>query len=325
MKNGVCCICGVEGRGSIVETREMMFGLGDIFYYLECPSCHTLSLLNTPIDMKEYYTNDYYSFEEQEQRASLGKLLRIQLARKRAQSLVESNSLFWRLSRRLSRTAHHHLWLKEIYKVSFDLKLLDVGCGQGRLLQFMVKEGFRNLTGVDPYIEDSIESNCIKIVKGDLYDVEDDCFDVVLFNHSLEHIDHPKEALKRVKSILCRNGYCIISTPVADSFAFAKYRNHWIQIDAPRHLQVFSRKGLEILASINGFKIERIIFNSNEFQFWGSEQYSVGIPLYSVNSFMVNPSGSIFSKKDVRTYRKEASALNRKNLGDQAIFILRSC
>lgn len=325
MKKAVCCICGEEEGGSIVETREMMFGLRDIFYYYECSNCHVLSLLNTPIDMKKHYPKDYYSFEEQEQGASLRKLLRSQLARKRAQSLIESNSYFWRLFKRLSHTAHHHLWLQEICNVSFDLKLLDVGCGQGRLLQYMAKEGFGNLRGVDPYIEDSIESNCIKIVKGDLCDVKDDCFDVVLFNHSLEHIEYPIETLTHVKSILCRNGYCIISTPVADSFAYTKYRNHWIQIDPPRHLQVFSRRGLEILASITGFKIEKVIFNSNEIQFWGSEQYSLGIPLYSVNSYLVNPSGGIFSKKDVRTFRKKASALNRKNLGDQATFILRSC
>ena len=79
---------------------------------------------------------------------------------------------------------------------------------------------------------------------------------------------------------------------------------------------------MDILAKNTGFRIEKIIFDSTEFQFWGSEQYKRGIPLKGENSYRVNPSKSIFSKGEMRRFKQRAKELNSKNVGDQAAFYL---
>src|ERR1700722_13550952 len=56
----VCEICNSTG-GKIHHVREMMFGWGDEFEYLECPACGCLSLVDVPADLSKYYPESYYS------------------------------------------------------------------------------------------------------------------------------------------------------------------------------------------------------------------------------------------------------------------------
>ena len=65
------------------------------------------------------------------------------------------------------------------------------------------------------------------------------------------------------------------------------------------------------------------MFDSDEFQFWGSEQYKSGISLQSDKSYSVNPAQSIFNQEQVDQFRKKAIQLNRDARGDQAVFYLK--
>ncbi|GAI79538.1 unnamed protein product, partial [marine sediment metagenome] len=50
-------------------------------------------------------------------------------------------------------------------------------------------------------------------------------------------------------------------------------------------------------AQKTGFKITRVLFDSSEYQFIGSEQFKNNIFLRSENSYFNNPEKSIFTKK----------------------------
>jgi hypothetical protein len=95
-------------------------------------------------------------------------------------------------------------------------------------------------------------------------------------------------------------------------------------LDAPRHFFLHSINSLELLAAKAGMKVTRIDYDSNELQFWGSEQYSKGIPLRPDNSLAAAPAKSLFKKSDIRKFRREAKKLNSRNLGDQAVFYLKT-
>ena len=110
--------------------------------------------------------------------------------------------------------------------------------------------------------------------------------------------------------------------PVIDSWAWENYGVNWVQIDAPRHFFVHSRKSIKLLAEKVGLTVKKIIYDSTELQFWGSEQYKGDIPLEVENSYSINPSKSIFSKKKIKMFEKKAKKLNSKGRGDQAIFYL---
>lgn len=59
-----CKICTNKIDNKIYKVKEMMFGLGDSFDYLECHNCGYLQIVEIPSDMKKYYDlNNYYSFK----------------------------------------------------------------------------------------------------------------------------------------------------------------------------------------------------------------------------------------------------------------------
>jgi hypothetical protein len=79
---------------------------------------------------------------------------------------------------------------------------------------------------------------------------------------------------------------------------------------------------MEVLAAQAGLELEEIVWDSDEFQFWGSEQYLRDIPLTDAASYGGDLSKSIFSLDDMKSFRARANQLNALKLGDQAAFYL---
>jgi hypothetical protein len=80
---------------------------------------------------------------------------------------------------------------------------------------------------------------------------------------------------------------------------------------------------MQLLADQTGLEIIDIIYDSTEFQFWGSEQYSRNISLNDEQSYKINPTSSIFSKQEMKAYKIKANLLNQQKTGDSSAFILR--
>jgi SAM-dependent methyltransferase len=136
-----------------------------------------------------------------------------------------------------------------------------------------------------------------------------------MFHHSLEHMPDQEKVLRQAAKLLRPGGVCLVRIPVFPSFAWDRYRENWVQLDAPRHLFVHSRKSLGIIAKQAGLEIERVDFDSTEFQFTGSELYSRGLALSELER--------AFSRRECRAFRRQARQLNRDERGDQAVFFLR--
>ena len=65
-----------------------------------------------------------------------------------------------------------------------------------------------------------------------------------------------------------------------------------------------------------GLKIVRVVYDSTEFQFLGSELYLQDIPLRDERS------QSVFSPAVIQRFALEAARLNALEKGDQAAFLL---
>ena len=143
-----------------------------------------------------------------------------------------------------------------------------------------------------------------------------------MFHHSFEHIYEQRETLRKVRELLAEKGMCIIRVPTVSSFAWKHYGLNWVQFDAPRHFFLHSVKSFTLLANQEKLKIKEVIYDSSDMQFWGSEQNLLNVLLYSPNSFFINPKYSIFNKKKINDFKKEAKRLNQEKIGDQVIFIL---
>jgi predicted SAM-dependent methyltransferase len=144
-----------------------------------------------------------------------------------------------------------------------------------------------------------------------------------MFHHAFEHVPDPLETLVSTARLLVPGGICLIRIPIGGSYAWEHYRTNWVQLDAPRHYFLHTVDSMRLLASRSGLLLDQVIYDSTEFQFWGSEQYQRDIPLYSPQSYKQNPQHSIFTPEQIATFHHQAEELNQQGRGDQAAFYLR--
>lgn len=307
-----CKICLNSSENTFFSVPEMMFGRGTEYNYLECSNCGCLQITNPPEDLSEYYpSGNYYSF-------STGNRLNKFLTTRRANFAYHGRDLLGRiLSLRLGQ--HNSIWLKNIGTQPSDA-ILDVGCGQANLLRDLRELGFDNLTGIDPHITHSEEvDHSFRVLKQSLDEVHD-TYDLIMFHHSFEHVPNPKAVLRKVYDILKPDSYVIIRVPIADSFAWQHYGTHWVQIDAPRHFFLHTRKSIETLAKQTKFNVEEVICDSTAFQFVGSELYKKNLSLRDETG--ARKRSNYFTRMQINQFRKQASVLNAEHKGDQACFYL---
>lgn len=197
--------------------------------------------------------------------------------------------------------------------------ILDVGCGSGAYLVDLAHKGHGNLFGCDPFIPDDINyGDRIFIKKCEIMGMEGS-FDLIRFADSFEHIANPIETLKAVKRLLRRNGKCRIELPVFPNAAWDVFGTDWYEIDAPRHLYLFSRKSLEYICGLVGLKIEEMVYDSAAVQFLSSYMYSLDIPL--LNQFGTNWA-EYMSKEEYDYFQEATEKVNEKGYGDHARLII---
>lgn len=296
-----------------------MFGLGEAFEYVECGDCGSLRLMDVPPDMSAYYPTGYYSLGARE----VPRAPRIEQALRRIRTdllLRGGDSAVGRLALGHRSPPYWFGWLRG--RVTTSSRILDFGCGSGKLLLELRRQGFRRLTGFDPFLEcDIVYPGGLEIFR-ELQPEWGSRFDCVMLHHSFEHIADPEATLARLHDLVAPGGIVLLRTPIADSFAWRRYRTCWVQLDAPRHLFVHTRASIGLLARRTGFRVLTTRCDSRAFQFWASEQYERRIPLLDQRSYRENPANSIFSTTEIDEFERQAAALNEQGDGDQAIFVL---
>ena len=150
----------------------------------------------------------------------------------------------------------------------------------------------------------------------------DGAYDLVMLHHSLEHIPDQVQALREAARLVRPSGAVLVRIPVADSWAWRHYGVDWVQLDAPRHLYLHTRRSLAVVASAAGLRLTRVIHDSEPLQFWGSELYRRGIPLLEPATMKPPGSPSTSSLARSGTSGSAARALNAAGEGDQACFYL---
>ncbi len=296
----------------------MMFGTHELFDYIECSKCGCLQIAEIPKDMAKYYPPEYFSIKPSHTGLKAKEFLRL--------GILKLNRLLPKdiIPRymRLALEPPFVLNLIRDFHISKDSKILEVGCGEGGLLKTLFNLGFENVSGLEPYAECKIRNN-ISIFKIEIEDLNPEAeFDVVIFNHSLEHISNQLSTLEKISTIISRVGICQIRIPLKTDYVWQHFGTNWVQLDAPRHFYLHTVESLTTLARTAGLTVRSAIFDSTEFQFWGSEQYKQNIPLKTKNSYWTNPERSIFRKDQIKVYSRMARKLNRIHQGDQATFYL---
>ena len=324
-KSVLCRVCAGTRAVEWLRAREMMFGTREEFDYFRCGDCGCLQLEVIPENMGEYYSRDYYSCREL---ADLSPRLSERMKRRLLYPRMTRSKLGWpdRLGKTLCKVGSgpplQH-WIDYLEgPLPLDLPILDVGCGSGEDLLGLRNCGFTNLLGVDPYLQKSLFYGCgLEIRKCQLEEITGR-YGLITLHHVFEHLENPKKTLLTAKNLLEKGGRILIRIPMSDSKAFEIYRENWVQLDAPRHITLQTRKSMEHLAKATGLKILRVAYDSSPFQIWGSKQYQKDIPLSDSRSYSQSPSAGLFSKEEIQSFSDESVLLNEQQKGDQAAFVL---
>jgi 2-polyprenyl-3-methyl-5-hydroxy-6-metoxy-1,4-benzoquinol methylase len=297
-----------------------MFGLGGSFSYVQCSNCKTLRIRHVPENIADYYQPFYHGTVA---------LLPDMLGNPIKRWLIEARDKFELTGRGLageliaSRKAAMDLRLVRPLQMKQGESILDVGCGQGRIIARMLSLGVI-AHGVDPFIDADIgsEASGFWVRKGYLEDISQR-YDAILMNHSFEHMPDPEHVLLEVRKRLNPTGRMLLRIPTISCEMWDRYGDRWYQLDAPRHYFLHSRRGIAMLADRTGWRIEKVIDDSEKHQFVGSELYRMECPLNPLTEEGKHRREELISQMDMAAFEEETKRLNAAGRGDQIAVLMR--
>jgi SAM-dependent methyltransferase len=140
-------------------------------------------------------------------------------------------------------------------------RLLEIGSGSGVALARMQALGWQaEGVEVDPLAVKAAQARGVKVHEGDVFKpgFAGAAFDAIASTHVFEHLYDPAPVLRECYRILKPGGRLVVLTPNAESVGHTWYGRAWIGLDAPRHLNLFSRAALQRAAETAGFRIQTL-------------------------------------------------------------------
>jgi len=136
-------------------------------------------------------------------------------------------------------------------------RLLDIGFGAGSYISAAANAGW-NVSGVEvskPAFAQARDAGR-DVFFGQLYEgrYPENYFDVVLAVEVVEHLPQPRDFVLEVARVLRPGGLFWATTPHGRGLSYRLLGVKWSTVSPPEHLQLFSRKGMELLLTNAGFQ-----------------------------------------------------------------------
>lgn len=174
----------------------------------------------------------------------------------------ESNTRYTELRAKFINSFLYRFWLLIDGDISFQQqggagKLLDVGCNEGRGLEFFRNHGF-DAEGLE------LNSNAADVARAKGFTVHgstleefasDNTYDVIVLSNVLEHSLDPGEMLRNIHHLLNVDGQVWISCPNSRSWLRSTFGRFWINWHVPFHVVHFSPETLRSLLKVSQFEI----------------------------------------------------------------------
>jgi SAM-dependent methyltransferase len=232
------------------------------FPVVRCGQCGLVRLNPRPdvSELSTIYPPNYYAYSLVEEAADTGR-----------RGLV-SRLTEWPKVRMYQRRLARILADAE---ASGTIRLLDVGCADGRLLDWYAasSHGSRLEThGID--INEAAVAEARRrghrAVVG-RFETDDELergsFHVILASHVIEHVDDPRAFAQRAYDLLAPGGVFVAATPNVDSADVRLFRSNWGGCHFPRHWTFYDPCTIEALARSVGFDVVRVDYEVNPV-FW---------------------------------------------------------
>jgi SAM-dependent methyltransferase len=238
--DAVCPLCGQ--RPSLPHASGPDFDYatsGDrIWTFRSCATCGIVLLDPRPSEreLPRIYPGDYYAYDFTE-KMSLGH---------RVKALLDRGAARAYLKRARGGPGN----------------VLDVGCGDGRLLRIFGECGIPDarLYGMelDARAVERARARGLQVSLGRFEDVSypDGFFSLAVLQQVIEHVPEPRAFLRRLHRLLAPGAAAVIETPNFASWDHALFRkSYWGGYHIPRHFCIFDRRSLSSLLSQEGFEV----------------------------------------------------------------------
>ncbi len=242
-----CDSCERSNYSVLLKTKDYRFGRPDVHTIVKCRNCGLIFLNPRPTkeSILELYEEEYTPANKT-----------IAPSAKRAQL---SDFKSW-LKRFLPR-----LFGSYVPYIPMNGKVLDVGCGNGGLLEIAASMGCK-VFGVEPNPKSAriCSEKGLHVYCGTLEEARFPgmFFDTIIMSQVLEHVPSPTRTLREVHRIMKPGGRLCVYCPSLDSYLRTLFKRYWHGWHIPFHFYFYTHITLAKLVEDAGFKIGKVDFTT---------------------------------------------------------------
>jgi SAM-dependent methyltransferase len=210
---------------------------GTSYHVCMCEACGTAFLWPAPgeAELIRAYASDYYGAGE-----------------------TKFNPIVERFRNCFSKSRARHL----TRGLKAGARILDVGCGDGRLLRNFQQAGRYELHGIELPGRAAERAGRIPGMQLHIGTLEaaglpDAFFDLVTLVHVFEHLPAPRATLDHLANLMRPGGRLFLAFPNITSWQARAYRGDWFHLDPPRHLSLVPPRMVVAHLESKGFRLVR--------------------------------------------------------------------
>lgn len=232
-----CLLCGSEKHEVLTELCSNMDIMGPFFHgkSSRIAACSSCGHVYVDIDADQDAFTEYYSSE-----------------------YSKSLSYFEVFGYEYTKTYYENIAERISRYISGNARILEIGGGIGELADFLREKGFSDITVMEP------SPRCLKLCQDrgipvinsdgmDLIESLREQFDLIIINHTLEHILRFDRILKTARAMLKPEGSIYIEVPDASQYQNTQFVPYWFF--TYEHLFHMSLDSFENLAAVFGFEV----------------------------------------------------------------------
>ncbi|GMV98213.1 MAG: hypothetical protein AMXMBFR83_25650 [Phycisphaerae bacterium] len=241
-----CPLCGRDDAAERHRVRDHLFGRPGEFRVVQCNGCGLVYLNPRPTleGLAAHYPRAYFCYTP-----VLSGALPPWLA---------MSGIVWHLNVRRIRQ------LERVFgRVPREARVLDVGCGCNAFLYHLHRLRGCDTLGVDTQAEvvEAIRRRLgMSAVLGPLprAGLSAEAFDGVGMYEYIEHEGSPREVLAEARRVTRPGGWLVLETPNVDSPLARLFGRKWCQLDAPRHLVLYTPRTITMMLEQSGYEVVAI-------------------------------------------------------------------
>jgi 2-polyprenyl-3-methyl-5-hydroxy-6-metoxy-1,4-benzoquinol methylase len=271
MKSNKCPVCSNLDIFFSHFGKDFLYQLSNKQLKLfKCNQCHAIFInpVPTETEVKKFYPKTYYSYQKKQKKGFFDKVKSLIIKFNLEKTKI---NLFEKILIIIFKPKFGGL---PLYKKQ-NARFLDIGCGTGENLSILNQYDWKSFgIELDKEAVAIARKNNLNVKQSSLEKISfKEKFDCIRIWHVFEHLKNPNTSLKKIKSLLKKDGEILMAVPNSKSLAYKLFRQYWYNLDCPRHLINYCPETIAFLCKKHGLKITEIKFATVGFLLGGISNY----------------------------------------------------